>query len=197
VRDQSANGLRMLDSAIAKDPRRSILTDATYYAQLGNPSRARSLLAAYDSLPKEEYTQGTERRLPSGWILIAEGNPLNAIAEIRASQMLSDGPLVASAIAIDPDVGLAFERASLPDSAIAAYEHYLNTHQANRLNDDGFKLPWVLEHVAALYAKKGERDKARATYSRFVDLWRNADSELQPRVMHAREEIAALARATP
>jgi hypothetical protein len=55
-----------------------------------------------------------------------------------------------------------------------------------------FRLIWTLEHVAPLYERKGERRKARAAYLRIVDLWKNADPELQPRVSHARERAAAL-----
>ena len=53
----------------------------------------------------------------------------------------------------DAETGLAFERAGLPDSAIASYEHYLNAAPVWDL--DVSKLAWVLDHVAALYEKKG------------------------------------------
>jgi DNA-binding SARP family transcriptional activator len=179
VRNRPADGLRILDSAlVAKPARRVDLRSSMFYSQFGRPSQARSLLAAYDSFTKAEFTQGRERRRALGWILLAEGKPLDAIAEIRASQTMSDGPVDAARIVVDPDIGLAFERAGLRDSAIVAYEHYLNTPVPARIIDHSSRLAWVLEHVADLYAQKGERAKAKAAYERFVDLWRKADAEL-------------------
>lgn len=94
-----------------------------------------------------------------------------------------------------PHVGLAFEPAGLPDSAILAYEHYLKrSTPAGRLEEDAFKLAWVLEHVAALYEGRDRRREARDAYRRLVGLWQNADAELQPRVTNARDRMAALAR---
>jgi hypothetical protein len=38
----------------------------------------------------------------------------------------------------------------------------------------------------------GKTDKAVEQYRAFIDLWKNADSELQPRVADARKRLAAL-----
>ena len=127
-----------------------------------------------------------------GWILVAEGRPLDAVMAFRSDQLASDGPAGLSPIAADAEVGLAFERAGRPDSAIVAYEHYVNTPDPDRFFEDGLELAWVLEHVAVLYEATGRRREARDAYTRFVDLWRDADPELQPRVMQARKRIAAL-----
>jgi hypothetical protein len=45
-----------------------------------------------------------------------------------------------------------------------------------------------------LYEAKGNRQKAVERYSRFVELWRNADPELQPGVREIRERVARLAK---
>jgi tetratricopeptide (TPR) repeat protein len=87
-------------------------------------------------------------------------------------------------------MGLSLERAGMKDAAIARYEHFLAGPP--RLEYDAFKLVWVLEHVALLYDQKGDRKKARAAYERVVELWKNADPELQPRVARAREKAVAL-----
>jgi hypothetical protein len=57
---------------------------------------------------------------------------------------------------------------------------------------DAYRLVWVLEHAARLYEERGDRRKARAAYARVVELWKDADPDLQPRVSHARERAAAL-----
>ena len=197
VRNRPAEGLRMLDAELAAHPAQRRNPDAAVlYAQFNRPRQALSVLAAYDSADPAEVRHGfglvTGRLTVMGWILLAQGRPLDAIIEFRGGQMVSDGPAGPSPIAADAEVGLAFERAGLPDSAIVAYEHFVNTPYPDRFFDDGLKLPWVLEHVAALYEAKNKRKDAIAAYSRLVELWKGADSELQPRVMLARQRLAAL-----
>jgi len=53
-------------------------------------------------------------------------------------------------------------------------------------------LPTALEAVGRLSDELGDRDAAVDAYRRFVDLWANADPELQPRVEAARTRVAAL-----
>jgi hypothetical protein len=43
-----------------------------------------------------------------------------------------------------------------------------------------------------LYAARGDRAKARENYGRFVDLWKDADPELQPIVASARAALKRL-----
>ena len=45
---------------------------------------------------------------------------------------------------------------------------------------------------ARIYERLGEREKAVQQYSRFIDLWKDADPELQPQVEAARRALAAL-----
>ena len=201
VRNRRAEAVRMLDSALATDPaqRRNPTIAMIYawmYAGFERPTQARSLLAASDSTAKAGFTQENYRRVAMGWILVAEGKPLDGIVALRGGQMLPDGPISSSPIIFDPDIGRAFERAGLPDSAIAAYEHFLNTPVTGRLIEDAFSLAWVLERAGALYEAKGRRKEASAVYARLVELWRDADPELQPRVIRARQRIEALSTMT-
>jgi len=120
---------------------------------------------------------------------LAEGRPRDAARKFRESLRFSGGS-APSQIRRDAETGLAFEKAGLPDSAIATYEHYLSATPT--WETDAFRLVWTLEHVAPLYEKRGDRSKARAAYARVAELWKNADPELQPRVSHARERAATL-----
>ena len=43
-----------------------------------------------------------------------------------------------------------------------------------------------------LYEAKGEREKAASEYAKFIELWKNADPELQPHVREAKEKLARL-----
>jgi eukaryotic-like serine/threonine-protein kinase len=51
---------------------------------------------------------------------------------------------------------------------------------------------WVIRRLAPLYEELGETERALHYYRRLVELWKDADPELQPDVEHARERIAAL-----
>jgi hypothetical protein len=46
--------------------------------------------------------------------------------------------------------------------------------------------------LGELYEAKGDRTNAARFYSAFVELWKNADPELQPRVAETRRKLALL-----
>jgi DNA-binding SARP family transcriptional activator len=49
-----------------------------------------------------------------------------------------------------------------------------------------------LRRLGELYEAKGDRAKAVAYYSQFVDLWKDADPALQPAVREAKARVARL-----
>ena len=51
----------------------------------------------------------------------------------------------------------------------------------------------MIETIAKLYDSKGDADRAAQHYWWFIELWKNADPELQPRVAEARRRVAILA----
>ncbi len=189
VRNRPDEALRMLDESLAAHPSlRSNLTAIEFLAQLGRPDSARALLAARGKSDFTVYNRGTDTLPAAAWIDLAEGRPRDAAVKFRESLRFSgrDAP---SQTRYDAELGLAFERAGLADSAVKVYEHYLNGPPTFEV--DNLKLVWVLEHVAALYEKRGDRAKATAAYARVAELWKDADPELQPRVQRARERAVA------
>jgi eukaryotic-like serine/threonine-protein kinase len=90
-------------------------------------------------------------------------------------------------------MGLAFERAGLPDSALAHFQRWAdvgeNIWEAGVYNHWA---PLAYFRLGELYEAKGERTKAVDYYGRFTELWREADPELQPKVQEARRRIAEL-----
>ena len=52
----------------------------------------------------------------------------------------------------------------------------------------------TFKRIGELYDAKGDTAKAEHYYQRFVDLWKDAEPELQPKVRKARERIAELRR---
>ena len=73
------------------------------------------------------------------------------------------------------------------DEALAWYA----TFGEHALHDLALLAPSHLRR-AEIHERRGEAEAAVVHYTRVVELWRNADAELQPVVAHARARIAAL-----
>jgi hypothetical protein len=78
------------------------------------------------------------------------------------------------------------------DSAIAYYEGYIKAPGAFRLFWDSNSLGPAFERLAVLYDERGDWEKAAENYARFVELWDEADAELQPRVEAAQQRLDAI-----
>ncbi|MGH7555242.1 MAG: tetratricopeptide repeat protein, partial [Longimicrobiales bacterium] len=89
-------------------------------------------------------------------------------------------------------VGRVFEQMQQPDSAIAAYERYLATPSVDRIFADAYDLVFVHERLGALYEARNDRVYALRHYGQVVELWKDADQELQPRVAGAQRRIELL-----
>lgn len=82
----------------------------------------------------------------------------------------------------------------MPDSAIASLERYVATPSWTRftLPVDGLYLAGVYKRLGELYEEQGDRAKAASYLSKFVELWKDADPELQPKVRDARARLVRL-----
>ncbi|MEJ2185903.1 MAG: hypothetical protein P8Z36_08180 [Gemmatimonadota bacterium] len=91
-------------------------------------------------------------------------------------------------------LGRAFEAAGMPDSAMAAYERYVDLPHPGlfRVIQDQIHLPWTLQRLAILDEDAGHTERAAHYYAWLVDLWKNADPMLQPRVDAARRALERL-----
>jgi tetratricopeptide (TPR) repeat protein len=209
-RDQRERGLGRLERVLAETPLSSLplvsplqfepyyLSLARAFAQAARPDRARQLLAQFQA----DNRDTTLKRLSEpavhavlGEIALAEGRAREALLEFRRADQLPDGPIDLTALGLHADVGRAFDQARMVDSAIATFEQYLETPQLDRFRYDAMYLPHILVRLGALYEEEGDRARAIGYYERFVNLWRNADPELQPRVAEARRRIESLRRA--
>ena len=192
---------RALDGALAQTPLRSLpveqrpyYTLASFYAMAGRVDRAKALIAQAEadmhgmSILK---IQEPNRHGALAEIALAERRPTDAVREIWKSDSLPDGPATDCVHCIDLDLGRAFDLANQPDSAIAHWEAYLDfpAHPAGR---DAVFLPGMHKRLGELYEAKGETQKAITHYMAFIDLWKNADKELQPKVAEAKTRLAAL-----
>lgn len=73
----------------------------------------------------------------------------------------------------------------------------MNTPAWERLPYEDRSLPTTYRRIGELYAERGEREQALEYYGKFVDLWQDADPELQPLARDVRRRMARLAGEKP
>jgi len=86
------------------------------------------------------------------------------------------------------------DRLKMTDSAIAAGEKYITMNHFLRLSQDAFYLGPIRQRLGELYEGKGDFDKALTQYQAFVELWKDADPELQARVRDVRSRVERIQR---
>jgi eukaryotic-like serine/threonine-protein kinase len=205
VKGPSPTAVARLDSAIAHVPFRDLpMIDRPYLfaagalARAGNADKARAMIGKYRS----EMTDTSIRRVQEaelhsvlGEIALADGKPRDALAEFRRSEIGYDGaPADECAACLFFDLGRAYDAAAKPDSAALLFEQYLATPYWEKASIplDPIRVPAIRERLGQLYESMGKADKAAENYRAFIELWKNADPELQPRVADARKRLARL-----
>ena len=188
-RGSPARALALVDSALTATPLDSVLRGdrpyddlARFYARAGRLTRARELLAAAevnDSVLAR--TAGPDRAWTRGVVALAERRAPAAESELRRAADALVCPICAL-----PDLARAYEAARKGDAAVLVYERYLTTPWLLRYEPDAVELGWAMKRLAELYDARDEPAKAAATRGRLIQLWRRADSELQPVVADMR-----------
>jgi hypothetical protein len=87
---------------------------------------------------------------------------------------------------------LAFDRLGQIDSAIAAGEAFLKVISLTNAFNEAVYRPGILQRLGELYEAKKIPYKAVPKYEEFVELWKKADPELQPRVRDVRGRLERL-----
>ncbi len=93
---------------------------------------------------------------------------------------------------VEPWIARSWDAQGVPDSALAHLERYLSAPDIGRWNWDPAFRPWVLLRAGDLATQLGKPQLAVQRYTQFVDLWRNADPDLQPIVRDVRAKLARL-----
>jgi tetratricopeptide (TPR) repeat protein len=155
-----------------------------FYTAAGEPQKARQWLNRYDASIKDTFQlrlQRPGRQRVGGEVLIAEGKILEAVPEIRRSEMLDDGPVGTCLVCVPMFLAFAFDKSDMPDSAIHYMEQALSVFDPNKLTDvrDPILIPLFNRRLGELYEAKGNRVKAVEHYRKVIDVWKNADPELQ------------------
>jgi tetratricopeptide (TPR) repeat protein len=205
VAGEPSRGVSELERALAQHPLRSLqpmdrpyLDLAIAFARAGRADRARALLAEYEQagdrrgvtggLPGRDQGRGM-LDLSWGHIALAERRWPAAIARFQAAVAEDATPAFGL-----PALGRAYDLTGQIDSAIAIYERYLDAPDVwddFRMGLDrgtlAIELAGIHRRLGELYRRRGERGKARAYSTRFVELWKDCDPELRPQVIHARQ----------
>jgi len=78
----------------------------------------------------------------------------------------------------------------MQDSTIAVYERFLSAPHFS--GTDAMYLAGIHKRLGELYEERKSHPKAIAQYQAFIDLWKDADPELQPKVTEVRRKLARL-----
>jgi Flp pilus assembly protein TadD len=200
--EQPDKGVRALDAALTQTPLRTLPIEqrdyfsiAIFYAWAGRPDKARDLLKEYEADVRDPGLRRNfepSRHAALAQILIAEKKPLAAISELWRADSLPDGPANECERCLDSELGRAFDLANQPDSAIFYWERFLADPAARGPGRDAIILAGMQKRLGELYEAKNDLPRAIAHYTAFVDLWKNADPELQPKVKEIQQRLLTL-----
>ncbi len=206
-RGRNADGVRLLDSmtqgigwSTAPPSDRPYLPVIELYARAGDPARAEAMLN--QALTEDPSAKSPDARadfaMARGEIALARGNTADALQQFRAGGVGPDGAPVDCRACVDFAMARAFDQAGQSDSATAYLERYLAVPAVERGFNAGFSVDWkdlaaVQKRLGELYDAKHDRARAMQHYTAFVDLWKNADPDLQPVVAPVKRRLAELA----
>jgi tetratricopeptide (TPR) repeat protein len=195
-RADTARALQTIERALREHPLDSLRPEvrpyrllAHLYSLTGRADRVRAMQAGFDSTRagREANEFASAQHEIRANLAMTEGRYADAITEARAADW------GACSLCFRPALARAYDLAGSADSAIAVLAHFVD-HPSRDPSTDAYYLAGAHRRLGELYAARGDREKAVSHYARFVDLWKDADPELQPLVRQARERLAALQR---
>jgi len=195
ARGDSVGAVRVLRQAAAEVPLESgwIVVRARIgraYLAAGAIQAARALFDESERWSRDHVPQDAERRelrLLEAALLTASGHADSALVALRpfATQEPPDveGTQVLAA---------AYEQAGRWPEAAAALRALIDREAVKY----ELLVPWVLAHrrLGSIAERLGRREDAVRSYSRFAELWRGADPEVQAQVADARARASQIAR---
>ena len=191
-----AEAIRILDAALARHPLAGMPgLDRPYqdliiaFALAGQPARARQLLTEYRATVPEMIRRSEPLdHAAAGYTALAENHPQEALTEFRLWYDQTGCTRCGLA-----EQGQIYDMTHQPDSALAVYQRGVETPGALfAVYDDQWHLASSYRRLGELYEAKGDRQKAADYYGRFVNLWHNADAQLQPQVQEVKQRMAKL-----
>ena len=198
-RADPTGALTIIQDALAKYPlssmppaNRPYLRVAEVYAAAGRPEQARRFLREYEaSVPAGIQRTDPERPGVYGAVLEAEGRLQDALEAYRGWDQVSGMCIICGSL----ERARVYDRMGEADSARALYERFAVTPSVGFL---GLRrttgLAAAYKRLGELYETAGNRQRAAEYYGKFVELWKEADPELQPGVVEVRRRLGRLAQ---
>jgi tetratricopeptide (TPR) repeat protein len=199
-RESKGKALALIESGLRHTPlaslpplERPFIGLAQVYAFAGRPDLARTMLAEFERTTPTMSAEGASAARHSIMSAIAFGERryLDAAHEAQASGI---GPCTTCA---SPLVAIAYDYAQQPDSAIAEFTKYVQSTSIMNRFSDAFTLAGSYKRLGELWEAKGDRGKAATYYAKFIELWKDADPDLQPKVAEVRRRLARLGETEP
>jgi tetratricopeptide (TPR) repeat protein len=188
-----------VDSALRRHPLESIdrfdrpYVDLAYvYARAGRVGDARKVLQEYERVIPEGVRRGKPNRfLAAGAVAEAEGRNRDALAAYR---QWYDAAGICGICGLY-EMATVYDRMNLPDSSLVTLQQAVDVPIVDgRAFQEPRTLAPTYKRLGELYEARGDRKRAADYYGRFVELWKDADPELQPSVREVRGRLAHLAQ---
>ena len=162
-------------------------------AEIGRTSEARELLAEWrERVGPDDPLYRMDIGRAAGALALADNQPDSAVTAFlnwNRSGFVTATHIYNRGLA---EAANAHDRAGRPDSAIAWYERALNMPSIYGASYEARWYPHALRRLGELHESLGHREQAIEYFQRFIELWSDADPELQPQVQQARERLAVL-----
>ena len=192
-RDSKSAALARIDAALRRTPLSTMAPLDRPYANLaqiyafgGRPELARSALAEFERTASTMPAAAADaiRHNIASSLDMGEGKYLDAAHEAEAANV------TACTTCLLPAIGQAYDLAGQRDSAIAVFTRYVESRAIqSRFDTDAFFLAGSYKRLGELWEAKGDKEKATRYYMKFIDLWKNADPDLQPKVTDVRKKL--------
>ncbi len=195
-RNRPADGLTRVARALQQHPLASVAAAdrpysalAWFYAAAGQPAEAERLLAEYGRVVPPGLRRGDNLQYGArGAIAVAQNRLQEAVPLFRAAWDSSNCTTCGLF-----ELASTYDQLRQPDSALATYRRYIDTPGLDRFPDDAVNLAPTYRRLGDLYAERGDRANAALYYNKLLDLWKNADAELQPIVADVKQRLARVA----
>ncbi|HEU5170107.1 MAG TPA: protein kinase [Gemmatimonadales bacterium] len=197
-RNRPEEALAIVSQALARRPLDSIpamnrpyLSLAVVQARAGRPQQARRYLREYETaVPAGVRRAARWQGWVYGEVAEAEGRPREAMEAYR--RVYEENGICGICGLFE--LARVHDRQGDLDSARVILERSVDTPTMFRWLEDPHSLAPSYKRLGELYEAKGDRKKAADWYARFVELWKDADPELQPGVREVRQRLARLAQ---
>jgi len=161
---------------------------ARAYFAAGQLEQGKAMLAAFErTTPPDGRTRNPEWAAARGDLAAATGRVAEAAQDYHEYQENAESKIAGSF-----ELGELYRRYKQPDSARVYYEIAATEPDMFRVFNDWLHLAATYQRLGELAEQRGDKKQALQWYGKFVDLWKDADPDLQPLVKDVRRRMASL-----